>query len=156
MKAVVFDAQLKVLAHFVTVENLASADADVLLAAERTFGALGGDRNLLQLFFGGGQQIRSFARALFRQQGIEASNQTFARKGWMTDLDQVRLIEQGHLQLTIFGQSLDLAGAQSGNPLDTVRSGQVLADACAGDHAAVADQNHILETESLTEFVDLG
>src|SRR5688572_10553184 len=123
MKAVVFDAQLKVLAHFVTVENLAGAEPDILLAPERALGALGGSGNLLQLLFGGGQQIGSFARALFCQQRIEASNQTFARKGRMSDLDQVRLVEQGHLQLTILGQSLDLAGAESRDPLDAVRSG---------------------------------
>jgi len=31
-----------------------------------------------------------------------------------------------------------------------------LADACAGDHAAVADQHELGETKSMAEFVDLG
>src|ERR1700676_29160 len=74
----------------------------------------------------------------------------------MSDLDQICLVEKGHLQLAIPGQFLDLVGAEGGDPLDAVLSGQVLADACAGDHAAVADEYDIGERKSLTEFIDLG
>ncbi len=73
----------------------------------------------------------------------------------MSDFDQIRLVEKGHLQLAILGQFLDLVGAESGDPLDAVLREQVLADACAGDHAAVADQYDLGETKSMAEFVDL-
>jgi hypothetical protein len=38
VETALFDAQLKVLAHFVAVENLAGAQSDVLFAAQGTFG----------------------------------------------------------------------------------------------------------------------
>jgi len=43
------------------------------------------------LLLGAGQQLGSFARALFGQQRIEAGNQTFAGKVRKRDLDQIRL-----------------------------------------------------------------
>src|SRR6266540_1101516 len=33
---------------------------------------------------------------------------------------------------------------------------QVFPNACAGDHAAVANEHHIGQAESLTQFIDLG
>jgi hypothetical protein len=39
VKTVIFDAQLKVLAHFVAVENLACAQSDILFAAQGPLGA---------------------------------------------------------------------------------------------------------------------
>jgi len=111
VKTVVFDAQLKVLAHFVAVENLACAHPDILLTAKRALGAPSGSGDFLQLLLGGCQQFGSFARALFRQQRIEARNQALAGKVRMRDFDQIGLVEEGHLQLATGGQFLDLAGA---------------------------------------------
>ena len=107
------------------------------------------------MLLGGGQQFGPFARALFRQQRIEASNQTLAGKVRMGDLDQIRLVEEGHLQLTTGGQFLNLAGAQSRDPLDAAGGRQVLANACAGDHAAVADQHDIGKAEAFAQLFDL-
>jgi hypothetical protein len=53
-----------VLAHFVTVENLAGTHSDILFAAQRTFGTLGGRGDLLQLLLGRSQQLGSLASAL--------------------------------------------------------------------------------------------
>ena len=39
--------------------------------------------------------------------------------------------------------------------MDAERGGQVFANACAGDHAAVTDEYHAGETELLAKFVDL-
>ena len=44
-------------------------------------------------------------------QRIETSNQAFPGKVWMSDLDQIGLIEESHLQLAASSQFLDLGGA---------------------------------------------
>src|SRR5580658_7883206 len=155
MKTVVFDAQLKVLSHFVTVENLARAQSDVLLAAQGPSGTLCGGGNLFQLLLGSGQQSGSLAGTLFCQQWIEAGDESLAGKIGMSDLDQIRLVEKRHLQPPIAGQLLNLSGAQSGDPFDAVRKGQVLADAGAGDHAAVSDEHNLPEAEALPQFIHL-
>src|SRR5580658_9521159 len=76
VKTVFFDAQLKVLPHFVTVENLARAQSDVLLAAQGSSGTLCGGGNFFQLLLGGGRVIRTIAGTLFGQHRIEAG------EGW--------------------------------------------------------------------------
>src|SRR5450432_2131326 len=103
MKAILFDAQLKVFAHFVTIENLTRAQPDIVLAAERTFGAPGGHGDLLQLLLGGRRMIKKKKRELLGQEGSEAGNQTFAREIGMSDLNQIGPVEKGHLQLAILG-----------------------------------------------------
>ncbi len=99
------------LAHFVAVENLACAQSDVLFAAQRTLGTLGGGGDLLQLLFGRRQQLGPLTRPLFGQQRIEASHQAFAGEIRMSDLDEISLIEERHLQLAAGSQFLDLSGA---------------------------------------------
>ena len=99
------------LAHFVTVEDLACAQSNILFAAQGTLGALGSCGDLLQLLLSRSQQLGSLARSLFGQQRIEASDQAFARKVGMSNLDQIGLIEQRHLQLAAGGEFLDLGGA---------------------------------------------
>src|SRR4029450_10281047 len=52
-------------------------------------------------------------------------------------------------------QGLDGGGAQGGNPVEASGT-EILADTRLGDHAAVADQHHVLEAEALLELGDLG
>jgi hypothetical protein len=70
------------------------------------------------LFFGGGQQLGSFAGTFFSQQRIEAGDESFAGEIGMGDFKHIRLIEKRHLQLAVSGQFLNLSGAQSGDPFD--------------------------------------
>ncbi len=73
----------------------------------------------------------------------------------MGDLDQICLVEERHLQLAIAGQFLNLSGTQGGDPFDAVSGGQVLADAGAGDHAAVADEHDLLQAEAEAQLIYL-
>ena len=82
-----------------------------MLAAKRTLAALGGRGDLLQLLLRRRQQFGSLACALLGQQRIETNDQAFAREVRMRDLNQIRLIEERHLQLAASSQLLDLSGA---------------------------------------------
>ena len=67
----------------------------------------------------------------------------------MSDLDQVCFIEQGHLQKAVFGKVLDLVGPQGRDPFDAPGGEKILADAGASDHAPIADQHDLCESEAL-------
>jgi hypothetical protein len=70
------------------------------------------------------------------------------------DARYIALNEQRVLQGTAFHQRLDRRGAQRGNPVQACRF-DVLGDARLSDHAAITDQNHVVEVEGLFEFLDL-
>ena len=57
----------------------------------------------------------------------------------MSDLGQIPAVEQGELQNTIRGQFLDGWRAQRRDPFDPGCRFEILTQARAGDHAAVAD-----------------
>ena len=69
-------------------------------------------------------------------------------------LGHVALIEQRELQRAALQQPLDRRRTQRRDPIETGRL-DVLGDARLGDHAAVADQHHVIEMEALLELVDL-
>ena len=70
------------------------------------------------------------------------------------DLSEIALIEQRQLQWTSLGEFLDLRCAQAGDPIEA-GGPQVFANARRGDHAAVANQHYMPETDALLQLIDL-
>ncbi len=65
------------------------------------------------------------------------------------------MVEQGQLQRVGLDEGLDLRGAQRGDPIQ-LGGAQLIADARAGEHAAVPDQADPGEPEAFFELGDLG
>lgn len=82
----VFDLHLKALSHFVAVQYFASAQADILFAAQGAIFAAGGLDDLLQFSSCGGQEFGPLTCPLLGQQRIVAGQQAFAGKVRMADL----------------------------------------------------------------------
>jgi hypothetical protein len=74
----------------------------------------------------------------------------------MCDPDQISRVEQRHLQPAASGEFLNLAGAQGRDPLNAIRGWQVLANAGAGDHATVANEHNVRQTEAFAQLFDLS
>jgi hypothetical protein len=68
----------------------------------------------------------------------------------MRDLDQIRLVEQRHLQMAHRSQFLKLAGAQSRDPLDAVRA-LVINTTIAAEHD-LGEAETLLVVAGATEF----
>ena len=77
---------------------------------------------VVELGFGGGQQLVAFAGALGGQGGVAAAHQPLAGKVRGGDLDEVLLIEQRQLQRVGLDQGLDLRGAQRADPIQLRRA----------------------------------
>jgi hypothetical protein len=73
----------------------------------------------------------------------------------MLNLRQILLVEQRQLQVPIRGQLLNLRRSQRRNPAQAFLRFQILADACRGEHAAIAHHHDLLQMEALTQFADL-
>ena len=86
------------------------------------------------------QQILALAGAFLGQQRVAADDQTFAREIGGGDLGQIALVEQRELEGAGVDQSADLRGSQRGDPVEP-GGPQLVSDAGAGDHAAIADQH---------------
>ena len=106
-----------------------------------------------QIALGRGQQIIALARPLPGELEIAADDQPFAGIIGRGDLRQIALVEQRELQRPVSVNAW-ICGARSGDPVQPGRL-EILADTGAGDHAAVADQYHVLETEALFQLADL-
>src|SRR5208282_2631841 len=115
-------------------------------------------------FFGGGQQVLPLAGALSGQHRVAAGDQPLTGKVTRGDLGQVLLVEEAELERAVVGHELaDGGGAQRGDPLVggglgcPVVPGLVQGvDAGGGDHAAVADHDHVLQAECLAHDVHDG
>src|SRR5215208_5137130 len=70
-----------------------------------------------QLFFGGRQQLLTFAGPLLAQHGVVAAHQPLAGKLRGADFEQVLLIEQRQLQGALLDEGFDLGGAQRADPV---------------------------------------
>jgi hypothetical protein len=66
-ETVVSDIQIKMFGHFVFVDDAADRERNLVLAAQRLFGAMNAGRNGGELLFGGDQQVFALAGALVRQ-----------------------------------------------------------------------------------------
>ena len=89
-----------------------------------------------------------------RQFVIAADNQPFVRELGRGDRRHVALVEQRHLQVAAFHQRLQGRCPQRGDPVETRRA-QLFVDARLGDHAAIADQNHMGQAKADLEFLDV-
>ena len=95
------------------------------------------------------------AGALGGKIGVAADDQTLAGEVGCGDAGHVALVEQRELQGAALQQRLDRRRAQRGDPVEAGGL-DVFGDARLGDHAAVADQDHMVEVEALLELLDLG
>ena len=149
------DVEIEMLGHLVLVEHRADRERDLGRAAQRI--ALAGDRGLDagEVALGGGEQVLALAGALGGEIGVAADDQALAGEVGRGDAGHVALVEQRELQRAALQQRLDRRGAQRGDPVEAGAL-DVLGDARLGDHAAVADQDDMVEVEALLELVDLG
>ena len=152
-EAVVADLQREVFGHLVGIDDGTDSETNLGLAAQWCMAPANLGGNARQITLGGCQQVLALAGAFAGQIGIAANNQPFARIIGGGDLGEIALIEQRQLQWTRLGEFLDLRCAQAGDPIEAGWL-DVLANARRGDHAAITDQNHMLETEALLQLVD--
>ena len=134
-----------------------SPTARPISAAARSVRAFAADLSLdaRKFPFGRDQKRLALAGALSGKIAIAAHDQPFARKVRRADLRQIPLVEQRELQRPmVLRQGLDLRRAQAGDPVQAGRF-EILADPGRGDHAAVADQHHALDTEARLQLLDL-
>src|SRR6476646_4669937 len=89
---------VKVLGHLERVDYLAGPQPDGVLAAQRLTLTAGGRSDLVELGFGGGQQLAAFAGAFGGQGGVAAADQPLAGVVGVGDGHQVLLVEQRQLQ----------------------------------------------------------
>ena len=114
---------------------------------------------------GGGEQVLAGAGPVGGQDRVAAGDEPLAGELGRGDLGEVLLVEQGQLEGAVVGHELaDGGGAQGGDPPVGVRvwpRGPVVGlvqgvDAGAGDHAAVADHDHLGQPELLAHHVGDG
>jgi hypothetical protein len=143
-----------VLGHLVLVEHGADLEADFGFAAQRLAlaGHGGGDAGGVAL--GGGEQILALAGALASERAVAADDQPLAGELGGGDAGHVAVIKQRHLQGAAVEQCLDCRGAQGGDPVETGRL-EIPADPRLGDHAAVANQDDMVETKALLQLGNL-
>src|ERR1700736_3400806 len=109
---------------------------------------------LAQRRLGGLQQILALAGPFLGQERVLADHEPLAGKLGCGDLSQIAFVEQRQLEGAGVEQGADLRGSERGDPVEPGRP-QLVADAGAGDHAAVADQHDARQAKALFELVDL-
>ena len=142
------------LGDLVPADDLADAQADLVLAGKPALVAPGCLADLVEVALGGPQQGLALACPLHGEQRVAAGDQTLAGEVGMMDLGQVALVEERGLQRPAGGQLADRRCPQGGDPLQPGRP-HLLADARLGEHAAIAHQHHPREPEAPAHLVDL-
>jgi hypothetical protein len=150
-----------VLAGPVRGDHLADLDPDRPGALQATGPDPGGEGG--EQLLGGGQQVLAGAGPVTGQDRVAAGDQPLAGEVRRGDLGQVLLIEEAELERAVVGHQLaDGRGAQRRDPLVGVRPRcPVLElvhglDPGAGDHAAVADHDHLGQPELVPHDLDDG
>ena len=93
------------------------------------------------------RQILALAGALGGESAVAADDEPLARELGRGDAGHIAVIKQRHLQCVAVEQRLDRRG-EGGNPVEPGRF-DVLGDPRLGDHAAVTDQDDMVESEAL-------
>jgi hypothetical protein len=140
--------------HFVFVDDAADRERNLVLAAQRLFGAMNAGRNGGEFLFGSDQQVFALAGALVRQQRIAAGDEALARIIRRRDGGEIALVKQGQLQAAGLCEAADRWRPQRGDPVEPGGLEDLL-DPRLGDHAAIADQHDALQRKPLLEFFDL-
>ena len=96
--------------------------------------------------------VRLWARRLARAGLRQATRRSPGIVG-VLELEQVALVEQVHLQGAVVQQAADLAALQRGDPAEAF--GLQLLDRSLRDHAAIADQHHVVQAELAAQLVGL-
>ncbi len=94
-------------------------------------------------------------RARSGQRPVAADDQALARKLRCGDGRHIALVEQRHLQGAAVAQRSDRRGAQGGDPVEP-GSFEVRGDARLGNHAAVTNQDDMVEAEALFQLFHLA
>ena len=147
-------SRCEVLGHLMLVDHLADRERDLGGATQRIALARHGCLDAGKITLGGGEQVLALAGALGGEIGVAADHQALAGEVGRGDGGHIALIEQRELQHAAFHQFPDRGRAQRGDPVEACRL-DVLGDARLGDHAAVADQDDVVEVEALLELLDL-
>ena len=155
VEAVFGDLHVEVPGHLVFGNDLADAQADPVASGEAAFVAPGCGADCVEVAFDGPQEDLALARVFLGEQRVAAHEKAFAGKVFGGDLGKVALIEQRALQRPVLDQVADRRRAQGADPVEPGGL-DVFADAGAGEHAPVADQNHPGEAEAGTQHVDPG
>ena len=98
------------------------------------------------------------ARLRRRSAASKGLRQTISRSPAIVgrgDLGQVTIVEQRQLQRAAIRQLLDARRPERGDPVQPGRL-EILADARAGDHAAVANHDHTVQAEAELELLHLA
>jgi hypothetical protein len=135
----------------VLVEHRADLEADFGFAAQRLALAANSSGNAGKVALGGGEQILALAGALAGESAVAADDQSLPRELGRGDAGHVAVIKQRHLQCAAAEQRLDCRGAQGGNPVEP-GGFEILGDPRLGDHAAVVNQDDVVESEALLQL----
>jgi hypothetical protein len=98
---------------------------------------------------------RALVGAQFGERRIAAGDQAFARVVGVGELEQVALVEQPQLQRVLAYEAADLPALECGDPTRACRLAQGV-DLGLADHAPIADQHHLVQTEVGVELLHLG
>jgi hypothetical protein len=142
------------LGHLVSMDHAADCERDLCRAAQRSASAHHGRLDACQIALCGSEQFLALTAALRGQIGIAADHQTLAWEVGRRDGGHVALIEQRQLHSATLQQTSDCRRTQRGDPVEA-GGFDLVGDACLGDHAAVTDQHHVLQSEALLQLVDL-
>src|SRR5262245_20421690 len=120
LEAVMRDGELELLAHLVLVDDLSNPHPDLstpLELATRNHIA-----HLLKLLSGCRKQRFSLVCTQFCQLRIAAGNESLAGEVWVRELEQIALIKESKLQLTIVDEGVDLPALQCRDPTEVLRA----------------------------------
>ena len=151
---VLADLDREVLLHATPLESLVDANGESV-AAQRLVLALDGGQDLAQLGLGGVEQVLAALGAQNLQRGVATGDHALAGIGLGLEAAQLPGADLGGLQLAALDQGAQGRGAQGGDPAQALAGGQVLADALAGEHAAVAHEHDGGEAEAAAQGVAL-
>ena len=142
------------LGHLVLAEHGADRDADLGCAAQGLALTRHAGCDFGQVALGGGEEVLALSGALAREIGVAADDQPLAGKVGRGYRRHVALVEQRHLQMAAADGLLERRRAQGGDPVEA-GGAQILVDARLRDHAAIADQDDVIDGEAAFELGDL-
>ena len=134
-------------------DGFADAARDLRLAAQARSFPSDGPGDLLEPVLRGPEQFAALAPSLVSEPGIEADHQPLSGEVRAGDLDD-RVRNRDVRRQRALRQLADVGRFQRGDPVEARRA-QLLADAGAGDHSAVARQGDAAEAEATSDLVDL-